>query len=64
MKKNQILEWGRALAGAALLTFVLGGRPLRLALGGAVGVGLEALVVAWVLTDRGRVRPPLLIRLL
>jgi len=43
----------------AFLTFVLGGRPPGLALGGAVGVALEALVIAWVLTDRGRVRPAL-----
>ena len=40
-------------------TFLLGGRPLNLAVGGGVGVALEAVVIAWVLTDRGRRRPGL-----
>lgn len=40
-------------------TFLLGGRPLNLAAGGAIGVVLEAVVIAWVLTDRGRRRPGL-----
>ena len=40
-------------------TFLLGGRPLHLAVGGGIGVALEAAVIAWVLTDRGRRRPGL-----
>ena len=43
----------------AFAAFWLGGRPLGLAVGGAIGVMLEAGVIAWVLTAGGRIRPVL-----
>lgn len=43
----------------AIFTFLLGGRPLGLAIGGGIGVALEALVIAWILTHGGRVAPAL-----
>jgi len=36
--------------------FLLGGRPLGLAVGGALGVTLEAAVMAWILTAGGTIR--------
>ena len=39
--------------------FWLGGRPLGLAVGGALGVTLEAAVIAWILTAGGTIRPAL-----
>lgn len=41
------------------LTFLLGGRPLNLAVGGGIAVAVEAAVIAAILSDRGRVRPRL-----
>jgi PAS domain S-box-containing protein len=43
----------------AFAAFWLGGRPLGLSVGGAIGVMLEAAVIAWVMTAGGRIRPAL-----
>lgn len=47
------------VAGLAFATYVLGGRPLGMAIGGAVGVAVEAAVIATILNDGGRITPRL-----
>ncbi len=43
----------------AFAAYWLGGRPLGLAVGGGIGVALEAAIIAWVMTAGGRIRPAL-----